>query len=273
MRPAGGTDYFRFPFTWNNDTDGVALALETYLSDGAVFYLNGAEVKRVRMPAGQPGYGTAATGGPASAGTAEISTLPPAALVVGNNLLEVEVHQASATPAELAFGIKLSSTDSLPPSIEDPSQPADRTVVEGESTSFTAGNVIGTVPFSYQWFKDGVAIEGATNAVLNIPVVLDTDAGQYHLEISNATGTKAVSRAALLTTMGVAVSLTDAAQPADRTVAEGETTTFTVAVAGSPTIFYQWSKDGAPIEGATGPEYTIDSAVLSDAGQVLGHGE
>ncbi len=259
--------YLRVPFGWNYDSDGIALVMETYLSDGAVFYLNGTEVKRVRMPAGQITYGSAATGGPATLGRAENLTLPPAALVVGDNLLGVEVHQAAATPAELAFGLKLVATDSLPPAIEDPSQPADRTVVEGESTSFTVGNGLGTVPLSFQWFKDDLAIDGATSAVLTIPVVLDTDAGLYRVEITNATGAKAVSRAARLTTTAVPVSFTDPAEPVDRTVTEGEATTFRVVIAGSPTLYFQWSKDGTPIEGATGAEYTINSTALSDSGQ------
>jgi len=42
----------------------VILVASNYLSDGAVFYLNGAEVKRVRLPSGQVSFNTAATSGP-----------------------------------------------------------------------------------------------------------------------------------------------------------------------------------------------------------------
>ena len=37
---------------WNYDVNGVGLLLSNYLSAGAVFHLNGAAVKRVRMPEG-----------------------------------------------------------------------------------------------------------------------------------------------------------------------------------------------------------------------------
>ncbi|HOA59999.1 MAG: Ig-like domain-containing protein [Verrucomicrobia bacterium] len=261
------TYYLRVPFTWDYDSLGIALVANLYLSDGAVLYLNGAEVKRVRMPDGEIGYGTPATGGPAAPGQAEFFTVPASGLVTGANVLEAEVHQAAGTPTELAFGLKLEAIDSLPPAIEDPTQPADRTVTEGEATTFGVGIVTGTTPLAYQWFKDDAPIEGATEPTLTIPVVLVTDAGGYRVEITNATGVKAVSRTAQLTTTAVAVSLTNGAEPADRTVLQGESTTFAVEVIGSPVLAYQWFKNQAPIEGATGPEYTIGEAVLGDAGQ------
>ena len=266
MTPGSTTYYLRVPFTWDFDSLGIAFAGDGYLSDGAVFYLNGVEVRRVRMPAGQVEFSMPATGGPAVAGEAETLALPSAALVVGANVLAVELHQAAATPGELAFGLNLLATDSLPPAIEDAAQPADRSIVEGESTSFTAGNVFGTTPLAYQWFKDDVAIDGATNAILTIPVVLFSDAGQYRVEISNATGVTAASRAAELATTAVPVSVVDPSQPADRTITEGETTTLSVAAAGSPVHSYQWFKNGAPIEGAMTAEFTITNAVLADTG-------
>ncbi len=259
--------YLRAPFTWDYDTTGIALTVNNYLSDGAVFYLNGVEVKRVRMPEGAVAYSTPATGGPATPGQAEFFTLPPDALVTGANLLEVEVHQASATPAELAFGLKLDATDSLPPAIDDPSQPADRSIVEGEATTFSAGNVSGSVPLTYQWFKDGAAIDGATGPTLTIPMVLVTDAGGYRVEIGNATGIKVTSRTAQLSTTATPVSFVSNAEPVDRSILQGESTTFSVNVAGSPTLHYQWLKNGQPIDGATGESYAIDNAVLADAGQ------
>jgi len=144
MTPGSTTYYLRIPFTWDFDSLGIAFAGESFLSDGAVVYLNGIEARRVRMPAGEVGFSTPATGGPAMPGEAETLALPSSALVVGANVLAIELHQAAATPGELAFGLNLLATDSLPPAIEDAAQPADRSVVEGESTSFTAGNVFGT---------------------------------------------------------------------------------------------------------------------------------
>jgi hypothetical protein len=44
------TFYFRTHFTWNNLPDNLAFVVTNYLSDGAVYYINGAEVDRIRMP-------------------------------------------------------------------------------------------------------------------------------------------------------------------------------------------------------------------------------
>ena len=46
------TYYLRVPFTWDYDSSGIALAVDSYVSDGAVFYLNGTEMRRLRMPDG-----------------------------------------------------------------------------------------------------------------------------------------------------------------------------------------------------------------------------
>jgi hypothetical protein len=234
--------------------------VSNHISDGAVVYLNGAEVRRLRLPDGPLGYSTLATGSPARPGEAEVFSVPVAALVVGQNLLEVEVHAAAATPQALAFGLGLFATDRLAPSIEDPALPVDRSVVEGTATTFSAGRVLGTEPLSYQWFIDGIAIPGATNATYTntIGVVLATDAGSYSVEISNATGIRATSRSALLTTTAIPVAFVDPSQPADRTITEGEATTFSVNVTGSPTLYYRWFKGGVPIEGATAAQYAID---------------
>jgi hypothetical protein len=261
------TYYFRVPFTWDFDSSGIALVSSNYLSDGAVLYLNGAKVRRVRLPDGAITATTLATGGPASPGQAEVLTLPSEALVVGTNVLQVEAHQSDASPNELAFGLSLTATDNLPPSIEDPALPADRTVIEGDATTFDPGNVQGTQPLTYQWFKDTTPIPDATNISFTIPMVLLSDRGGYHVEISNNAGAnKATSRTAVLSTTALEVGITNNTEPADRSVLEGESTIFSVGVTGSPSLWFQWYKDGNPLQQATNATYTIAAAAMGDAG-------
>ena len=45
------TTYYRTRFPFTNATSGVMLYSESYVDDGAVYYLNGAQVGRVRMVA------------------------------------------------------------------------------------------------------------------------------------------------------------------------------------------------------------------------------
>jgi uncharacterized delta-60 repeat protein len=71
------------------------------------------------------------------------------------------------------------------PSIEF--QPRGQTVVEFQQAAF---GVIasGTPPLTYQWFKDGNSISGATNDQIVLPRVDYADAGKYFVAISDRDG-------------------------------------------------------------------------------------
>jgi hypothetical protein len=258
------THYLRTTFSWQHSSSGVLLVATNYLSDGARFFLNGAEVNRIRLEPGPVTSQTPATGGPAVAGQGEIFALPTGPLVQGDNVLGVEVHQATASPEDLVFGLSLLASDQFPIVFTDPAAPADRAVVGGEPTVFEAA-VIGSPPLEYQWLKDGAPIEGGTNATLELETVLPDDAGTYSLRVSNpVTPGGVISREAVLTVLGVPVSITRHPQPL--TVIEGLPATFTVEVTGSAPITYQWLKDGTPIEGATNASYAISEVSPVDAG-------
>lgn len=263
---SGRSTYFlRTHFAWDADLNGVGLLVSNYLSAGAVFYLNGTELKRVRMPDGPVTYATAATGGPAQPGTAELIDLPASALVVGGNVLQIEVHPAAGAVSALVFGASLTASDNFPPRLQDPTQPADRAVIEGQTTTFSAGLPGGTGPFTFQWSKDGAPITDATNATLTLNPVMETDVGSYSVEITNLKGLKVSSRAAVLTTTAVIVALTD--PPADQVVAEGAAATFTVAATGS-LLTYQWYKGDEAIAGEVGPQLTLNNVPFSDNGML-----
>lgn len=260
------TYYLRTRFTWSNDQNGAGLLVSNYLSAGAVFYLNGVEVKRIRMPEGPVTYATPATGGPAQAGTAELFDLPATALVVGDNFLEVEVHPAAGATSSLVFGASMTASDNFPPRIQDPTQPADRTIVEGEATTFSPGAVAGTQPFSYQWLKGGTPIPNATNATFSLDPVTFADAGQYSVEITNPKGLKTTSRAAVLSTTAVPVAITDPKLPADQLVAEGTSATFAVSATGT-LLSYQWYRESEAIAGEVGPQLTLANVAFSENGK------
>jgi hypothetical protein len=258
------TYYFRTSFQWSNDPASVILVATNYLSDGAVFYLNGAEVKRIRLPSGNIAFDTPATGGPAAEGQAELFSIPTAPLVVGTNVLAVEVHQSAGDTSELVFGFSLLAATRYPVTIIDPSQPADRSVGAGDATVFSA-EFTGTPPLSFQWLKDNNPIPNATNSTLAIDTVLQSDAGGYALRISNPLLTN-LTRVAVLTVTNSPVRITDASQPADQTVTEGLPATFAVVAVGSAPIQYQWYKGNAAITDATNATYTIPQTASSDAG-------
>ena len=258
------TAYLRRHFTWENATAGTILVASNYLSDGAVFYLNGTELKRVRLPEGPITPVTPATGGPAVKDQAELIGLPSEALIQGDNVLAVELHQSANESADLVFGASLLAAVNYAPVLPDPTQPADRTVLAGEMTAF-AVDVIGTPPLAYQWYRNAAPLPDATNATLSL-VALAGDAGDYSVHVSNPAGPAVTSRAAKLTVTQTPVVLTDVSQPADQTVAEGATVRLTVAVTGTAPISYQWYKGNDAINGANLPALDLAGVTQPDSG-------
>lgn len=260
------TYYLRARFEWTNDPAGVVLVASNYLSDGAVVYVNGIEAKRFRMPSGPVTFDTPATGGPAIAGQAELVGLSASSLLIGENLIAIEVHQSAGDALDLIFGASLTAASQFPVVFPDATQPGDRVVVAGQAATFSA-EIIGSAPLTYQWYKGTEPIAGATSATFTIDPVLAADAGTYQLKVSNPVSTDVASRAAVLDVLGTPVTITNPALPSDQTVTEGGDVTFTVAAAGSAPLTYQWFKGAEPIAGATDSTYTISGVRVSDAGE------
>ena len=141
-------------------------------------------------------------------------------------------------------------------------QPTTTTTVLGGSATFSVV-AAGTGPFSYQWFKDDVAIDGANNSSITIAGALATDAGLYDVVVSNASGSVTSSAASLIIS-GIPPSITS--QPSSTTVSAGTNVTLAVTASGSPTLTYQWRKDFSPLAGATGSALVIHDAQSANAG-------
>jgi hypothetical protein len=216
------------------------------------------------MPAGTIGYNTNASAAASPPGLIDVFGIPAASLSIGQNVFEVEAHQASGSASDMVFGLSLTAAAQLPILIPDSTQPADRSVVAGLSTTFSA-EILGSGLVAYQWLKDGVAVLDATNATLTIPLVLSSDAGAYSLRASNSLSTN-TTRAAVLTVTLTPVLITDLSFPTNVTVVEGNPATFNVLASGAAPVQYQWYKGNTPIADATNASYAIASVLPSDAG-------
>lgn len=64
---------------------------------------------------------------------------------------------------------------------------ATATAIIGQSTTFLV-TATGTAPFTYQWYKDGSPLIGATNSTYVINQVGTADAGAYTAKVSNSVG-------------------------------------------------------------------------------------
>lgn len=162
------TTYFRRPFLLTDAGAFTNVAVRLLRDDGAVVYLNGAEVFRSNMPTGSISFGTFAAGTVPAADETNyfVSLLPHPILRNGTNVIAVEIHQANATSSDLSFDLELIAERGAPPFIVTP--PASVTVSNGGTAVFSVvGN--GTTPITYQWYRDETnLISGATNSILII---------------------------------------------------------------------------------------------------------
>ena len=75
-------------------------------------------------------------------------------------------------------------------------QPTNSTVYVGQTAAFSV-SASGTPPLSYQWAFDTTNIAGATNAILSLPDVQFTNAGNYAVIVSNSVNSVLSSNAVL----------------------------------------------------------------------------
>jgi hypothetical protein len=84
----------------------------------------------------------------------------------------------------------------IPPQPQITYQPQSQIVGPGDGARFSV-YATGSEPISYQWYKDGMSIEGATGSFHQILNAQTSDAGSYSVDVSNAFGRVSSSNAVL----------------------------------------------------------------------------
>jgi alpha-tubulin suppressor-like RCC1 family protein len=140
-------------------------------------------------------------------------------------------------------------------------QPQNQNVMQGATVTFNVA-VIGSLPVSYQWQKNGTPINNATNSSYSIFNASTNDIAFYSVVVGNPLGSLTSSNAALQ--VNVPIFLTE--QPQSQDVGIGGTATFRVTAGGTPPIRYYWRKSGTNIPGANGSTYTILNVQSNHAG-------
>ena len=99
---------------------------------------------------------------------------------------------------------------------------------------------------TYQWYKDGTLIEGATESTLIFTNIQASTIGNYYCIIKNPVGIVQTD------TVSVSISLKPAieVEPSDININRGCNGSISVVASGSD-LTYQWYKDGVLVEGAT----------------------
>jgi hypothetical protein len=147
------TYYFRTHFSYTNTSSASSLLFSDYIDDGAVFYLNGTEIYRLRMPAAPtPISNTNLSSGYACSGDATcpdyfvISGSLLTNLVVGDNVLAAEVHNYDPKSPDITFGASLAFTSAFP---------------KGPQLSIQKSNLAVTV----SWAADGFTLQQADSPI------------------------------------------------------------------------------------------------------------
>lgn len=115
---------------------------------------------------------------------------------------------------------------------------------------------------SYQWYKDGAAIAGATSSSYTILSVLGSDAGTYYVKVTNAGGSVNSDTATL--NLFLPPSITS--QPQSQQVVQGQNASFSVTVTGSGPFAYRWRFNGYAISGATSATLNLTNVQPTRAG-------
>lgn len=269
------TFYFRTHFNFTNAALPLSLVFSNYLDDGAIFYLNGKEIQRLRMPTDTSVpilWTTLANGSNPTDGTCngDAQTNCPIVfsltgdaltnLVRGDNLVAVEVHNFSVGSPDVVFGTALFYELGYEPGEEGtaPSftqQPASSTVVVGQAATIST-TVEGTAPITYSWFFNQAPLPAFTGPSLTIDPVAFANGGDYQLIARNAHGS-ATSTVARLTV--VAPPALTIRQEEQKIIVSWPGTGFTLQQAaelgGSPGI--QWIT--APGAASSSPYVTTNS--------------
>jgi hypothetical protein len=147
-------------------------------------------------------------------------------------------------------------------------QPVSVTVAVGQAATFSV-SASGTAPISYQWRKNGANMSGATASSYTTPATTTADSGsKFDVVVRNSAGSITSSQATL-TVNSAPSAPTLSTQPANQTVAAGQTATFSVVAAGTTPLTYQWQKNGSTIAGATAASYITPVTTTADSGELF----
>ena len=180
----------------------------------------------------------------------------------------------SATSGNSVLTVLASPSQAVAPVIL--SQPVSTSVPKNGDAAFKIA-ASGTPAPTFQWYKNGAPIAGATNSYLSLVSVNPSDAGNYSVVAKNSAGSVTSNNALLsvsatspsapqdpVVSVPSATAPTILSQPLSQTVAAGGTAAFKIAASGTPTPTLQWYKNGVPLSGATNSDLTLVGLTAND---------
>ena len=166
---------------------------------------------------------------------------------------------AISAGANLRLALRDASDDSAPVLTASPVGVAANL---GQGVTLAATATAGTASLTYQWFKDTVAIAGATSSSYAINVVA-ASAGSYYVTASNSLGAVSTAPVNLSLNASPMVSPTTGGRY-PLTVGQSLTLNLAASIGGSATV--QWRRNGVALPDATSRSYAITGATLAQGG-------
>ncbi len=140
--------------------------------------------------------------------------------------------------------------------------PTSAVVLNGQSQNFVAtakDQFLNAMAANFSW-----SVSGGGSIDANGVFSASTVGGPFTVKVLSG----AINATASVTVSAVPVPPSIAQQPADQTVIEGQSATFTVEATGTGVLSYKWRKNGTDILPlATGASYTTPSTMLEDSGE------
>jgi len=144
-------------------------------------------------------------------------------------------------------------------------QPTGTTIALGAEAYVPVG-ASGTGPLLYQWFLNNSPVFMATSATLHIFRAKATDAGSYHVTVSNPFGSVTSNTITITVPIPAPSGPVITTQPANKTVALGQSASFSVVATGASPLGYQWLFNGGTINGATSATFSVPNVQPANVG-------
>ncbi|MDA3912335.1 MAG: immunoglobulin domain-containing protein, partial [Bacteroidales bacterium] len=262
------------PHSWSSSSTGSTLYVRSWAQNGVCpsVYSSPVSVSIVADPAitTQPVGGTICTGGSRTLSMAASGGTPSLTYQWyrnGSSISGATSTSYSATSAGNYYCIASASgsgcgsaqTNTVTVTVvADPaitSQPVGGTICTGGSRTLSMAASGGTPSLTYQWYKNGSSISGATSTSYSA-----TSAGNYYC-IASASGSGCGNAQTSTVTVTVVADPAITSQPAGGTICTGGSRTLSMAASGgTPSLTYQWYRNGSSISGAISTSYSATSA-------------
>jgi len=262
------TVYTRKVITYDGSINISSLSLEIDYDDGFVAYINGQEVARANMPAGQPSFDTLASA-PRESGSPDLINLDGfiGLIGTGDNVLAIEVHNAELTSSDLSFRPRLlvNMEESPPPTVSLSANLTSvalngSTTLSWNSTDATgctaSGNWLGT--------KDTSGSETINSLTTNSQFTLTCSGAGGSANDSVSVTVAAPNSAPIASNVGI--TDTNGGNVVVGDVLSGSYTYTDFDGDAEGTSTFRWLRGGSAITGATASSYTV---VAADAGQTI----